>query len=167
MQLGFCARLAQTFFLLIMTFRSLALFFLMCLASLASAQHISVESFEPAPTDLAANLKGTMRSDQNGNTCALIRIQTTQKGFSFEVGSLGVWDVDDNKVGEVWVWVPAGVKRISIRHQQLGTLENYKFPVNIEKAKTYVMKLKLFACKINIIISRNQKNDWFSSLLFT
>lgn len=30
-----------------------------------------------------------------------------------------------------------------------------------------MVKLKLFACKINIIISRNQKNNWFSSLLFT
>lgn len=124
-----------------MTFRSLALFFLMCLASLASAQHITVESFDPAPYDLTANLEGTTVYDQNGNECALIRIQTTQKGFSFDVGLLRVRKVDDEKVGEIWVYVPAGVKYITIRHDQLGTLEKYKFGVNIEKKKTYVMKL--------------------------
>ena len=54
-----------------MTFRSLALFFLMCLALLASAQNMSVSSFELSPTDLTANLEGGIVYDQNGNKCAL------------------------------------------------------------------------------------------------
>ena len=34
--------------------------------------------------------------DQNGNICALIRVQSTMKGFHFDVGSLGVQKVEDN-----------------------------------------------------------------------
>ncbi len=124
-----------------MKIRFLAFTFWLCLISLAQAQNISVASFELAPNDLTANLKGTTVYDQNGQKCALIRIQTTQKGFSFDVGALGVQKVDDNKVGEVWVYVPEGVKRISIRHQQLGSLLDYGFPVTLMGSKTYVMQL--------------------------
>ncbi|MGN0037336.1 MAG: SUMF1/EgtB/PvdO family nonheme iron enzyme [Bacteroidaceae bacterium] len=107
----------------------------------ALAQNISVTSFRFDEYDLTANLAGTSVEDQNGNKCALIRIQTTEKGFSFDVGVLGVQKVDDNKVGEVWVYVPAGVRKMTIRHQQLGTLSEYVFPVNIVGSKTYVMEL--------------------------
>ena len=79
--------------------------------------------------------------DQNGDKCALIRVQTTQKGFLFDVGSAGITKIDDNHVGEVWLWVPYGIKHISIRHQQLGTLPNYDFPIAIQRARTYIMKI--------------------------
>ena len=115
--------------------------FFLCLTSLLSAQNISVTSFELDPNDLTANLEGTTVYDQNGQKCALIRIQTTQKGFSFDVGSLGVQKVDDNKVGEIWLYVPGGVKRLTMRHPQLGSLLNYPFPVTVVGSKTYVMQL--------------------------
>ena len=79
--------------------------------------------------------------DQNGDRCALIRVQTTQKGFVFEGGSLGIQRVDDNHVGEIWVWVSPRLRHISIRHSQLGSLSNYEFPINIEEAKTYTMEI--------------------------
>ena len=117
------------------------LFFFLCLAALLPAQNISVASFELDPNDLTANLEGTTVYDQNGQKCALIRIQTTQKGFSFDVGSLGVQKVDDNKVGEIWLYVPGGVKRLTMRHPQLGSLLNYPFPITVVGSKTYVMQL--------------------------
>ena len=117
------------------------LFFILCLAALLPAQNISVASFELDPNDLTANLEGTTVYDQNGQKCALIRIQTTQKGFSFDVGSLGVQKVDDNKVGEIWLYVPGGVKRLTMRHPQLGSLLNYPFHITVVGSKTYVMQL--------------------------
>ena len=117
------------------------LFFFLCLAALLPAQNISVASFELDPNDLTANLEGTTVYDQNGQKCALIRIQTTQKGVSFDVGSLGVQKVDDNKVGEIWLYVPGGVKRLTMRHPQLGSLLNYPFPITVVGSKTYVMQL--------------------------
>ena len=124
-----------------MKIRFLAFTFWLCLISLAQAQNISVASFELDPNDLTANLEGTTVYDQNGQKCALIRIQTTQKGFSFDVGALGVQKVDDNKVGEIWLYVPEGVKRLTMRHAQLGSLLNYPFPIAIVGSKTYVMQL--------------------------
>lgn len=111
------------------------------LSLVAYAQGIAVSSFALNESDLTANQQGTMEFDQNGNKCALIRIQTTQKGFSFDVGSLGITKVDDNKTGEIWLYVPAGVRKIDIRHQQLGSLLGYVFPVSITAARTYVMQL--------------------------
>ncbi len=124
-----------------MKIRFLAFTFWLCLISLAQAQNISVASFELDPNDLTANLEGTTVYDQNGQKCALIRIQTTQKGFSFDVGALGVQKVDDTKVGEIWLYVPEGVKRLTMRHPQLGSLLNYPFPIAIVGSKTYVMQL--------------------------
>lgn len=105
------------------------------------AQKISVSRFVPAESDLTAQRENTLVKDQNGDECALIRVQTTQKGFTFDTGTLGVIKTDDNHVAEIWVYVPFGVRHISIRHPQLGSLVNYEFPINIEKARTYIMEI--------------------------
>ena len=105
-----------------------------------SAQDISVTDFYLAEHDLTANGRNAVM-DQNGDKCALIRVQTTQKGFQFDVGSAGITKIEDNHVGEIWLWVPYGIKHISIRHQQLGSLPNYDFPITIKKARTYIMKI--------------------------
>lgn len=105
-----------------------------------SAQDISVTEFYLAEHDLTANGRNAVM-DQNGDKCALIRVQTTQKGFQFDVGSAGITKIEDNHVGEIWLWVPYGIKHISIRHQQLGSLPNYDFPITIQKARTYIMKI--------------------------
>ena len=104
------------------------------------AQDISITDFYLAENDLTANGRNAVL-DQNGDKCALIRVQTTQKGFQFDVGSAGITKIEDNHVGEVWLWVPYGIKHISIRHQQLGSLPNYNFPITIQKARTYIMKI--------------------------
>ena len=118
---------------------------LLALTLSLAAQNISVASFNLDEKDLTANLAGTSVEDQNGQKCALLRIQTTEKGFTFDVGVLGIQKVDDSKVGEIWVYVPAGVRRITLRHQQLGTLKDYTFPINIASAKTYNMQLTITA----------------------
>ncbi len=114
----------------------------LCLFSvLGNAQTISVTNFYLMESDLTANSRNSEVLDQNGDKCALIKIQTTQKGFSFDVGSAGIQKVDDNHTGEIWVYVPYGVKHISIKHQLLGSMPNYDFPINIQKARTYVMEI--------------------------
>ena len=108
-----------------------------CLA--AVAQSIKVKSFVYDEKDLTPQIEKVI--DQNGETCALIRIQTIDKGFVFDVGLLGVTKTDDNHVGEVWVYVPRGVKFMTIRHPKYGTLSRYPFPMSIMQARTYVMEL--------------------------
>lgn len=109
-------------------------------ATATYAQDISVTEFYLDERDLTANGRHAVE-DQNGEKCALIRVQTTQKGFSFDVGSVGITKVEDDHIGEIWLWVPYGIRHISIRHQQLGSLPNYDFPIAIQKARTYIMKI--------------------------
>ncbi|MBR5498768.1 MAG: PEGA domain-containing protein [Bacteroidales bacterium] len=104
------------------------------------AQNIAVESFVLAQTDLTANTPGTMVRDQNGEICALIKVETTQKGFTFDVGVMGVTSVVEHPA-EIWVYVPFGVRKITLQHPQLGMLRDYQIPIPVEKGRTYVMKL--------------------------
>ncbi len=121
--------------------RKLFLILSLFLGLMAKAQNnISVASFRLLPNDMTANTQGTMRIDQNGHTSALIKVVTTQTGFTFDVGMMGIVDTKQEP-GEIWVYVPFGVKHITIRHPQLGVLRDYYFPITIEEARTYEMVL--------------------------
>ena len=102
-----------------------------------SAQKIVVQSFRLDEADLTANTAGTTVLDQNGQKCALIKIETTQSGFSFDTGMLGVIKTEQHP-GEVWVYVPEGVKRMTITHPQLGVLRDHDLGLTVKRAKTYI-----------------------------
>ena len=102
----------------------------------ALAQNISVKSFQPLPMDMTATSLEGKRLDQNGKAAALLKVVTAETGFTFEGGKLGVVDTQQ-QIGEIWVWVPYGMRKITIRHQKYGALENYKMPFDIESERTY------------------------------
>lgn len=104
------------------------------------AQEMSVRSFVLAEDDRTASTLGTMKRDHNGEVTALIRLETTQKGFVFDVGVLGVTEVVEQP-DEIWIYVPSGVRRMTIAHSQLGVVRDYYFPCLIEKGRTYVMQI--------------------------
>lgn len=106
----------------------------------AFAQTISVSSFKLLETDLTANTAGTMETDQNGETAALIKVVATQTGFTFDGGSLGIVKTIQ-KPSEIWVYVPRGLKKITISHPQLGMLRDHYLNIPIEAARTYEMVL--------------------------
>ena len=115
-------------------------FCLVCLC--ASAQNITVKSFKALPMDLTASSLEGKRIDQNGEVAALIKVVTTQTGFTFEGGTLGIVDTKQTS-GEVWVWVPRAVRKITIKHQEFGVLRDYAYPVEIEAERTYEMVLQI------------------------
>ncbi len=106
---------------------------------LSLAQGPSVASFRVLDNDLDARINHPKR-DQNGDPSAIIKVVTTQTGFTFDVGSLGVV-ATVQKPGEIWVYVPSGVQRITINHPQLGVLRNYALPIPIKAATVYEMVL--------------------------
>lgn len=109
------------------------------LSPMMMAQSLSVTDFKARENDLTANIHGTMERDQNNEVAALIRVQTTQQGFVFSAGMMGIVKTKQG-VGEIWVYVPHGIQKLEIRHQQLGSCE-YEIPIPIEKARTYEMTL--------------------------
>ena len=106
----------------------------------AFAQSIAVKSFRALPMDMTASSLEGKRIDQNGQVAALIKVVTTQTGFTFEGGTLGIVDTKQRN-GEIWVWVPRASRKITILHQQLGVLRDYRYPIEIETERTYEMVL--------------------------
>lgn len=105
------------------------------------AKDFYVSSFKALPMDLDAR---TIRPevDQNGKKAALIKLVTTQDGFDFDVGIMGVVDVLE-EVGEIWIYVPEKVQRITIRHPQYGVIRDWFFPVPIQGGEVYEMRLNI------------------------
>ena len=97
-----------------------------CPAALAQQSKIAVASFNRMETDITARVTAP-KKDQNGEVCALIRIVTNVKDLMFEPDALGI-TARENKIGEIWLYVPRGARRISILHDQLGILRNYFYP---------------------------------------
>lgn len=82
------------------------------LAQVLLAQGIRVSDFHFDEFDSAANTSGTAFIDpNNGNKCALIKVHTTQRGFTFDVGALGVAKTEPQGGShpmQIWVYVPQG-----------------------------------------------------------
>lgn len=109
-------------------------------ATSAQDNKITVVDFYLNETDITANMHGSIVYDQNGEKCALIKIRTNQEGFSFDVGALGI-EKTIQKKGEIWVYVPHGVRKITLFHDKLATLE-YNFNLTTQQAKTYILELQ-------------------------
>ena len=135
------------------------LLLLVCSVSAHSQSNISVASFRLLENDLTANTHGTMEKDQNGEIAALIKIVTTEKGFKFEGGMVGIVNTKQ-MTGEVWVYVPHGIKKVSILHDNLGVLRDYYFSIPIEKARTYEMVLT--TGKVVTFVERKAEKQYVS-----
>ena len=117
---------------------------LLCCLSIVvpvSAQKMSVKSFSLMESSISANIQGPDRKiDQNGEVAALIKVRTTETGFRFDGGLMGIVDTRQD-VGEIYVWVPWGAKKIQIKHQKFGVLD-YWYSVPVESGRTYLLELK-------------------------
>ncbi|MBQ8423910.1 MAG: SUMF1/EgtB/PvdO family nonheme iron enzyme [Coprobacter sp.] len=132
---------------------------LLLVALPGAAQELAVESFRLLENEISANIAGpNRRIDQNGEVAALIKVQTTETGFVFEGGLLGIVDTKQD-VGEIYVWVPRSAKRITIKHPQLGVLRNYAYPVPIESGRTYEMKL--ISGRVQQIVQHTATEQYF------
>ena len=125
-----------------MKIKFLLLLFCIVTVSAINAQNLAVKGFRLLENDLTANTHGTSKTDQNGETAALIKIVTPESGFNFDGGSLGIVE-SQQKVGEIWVYVPARAQKITISHKQFGVLRDYYYKLAIEAGRTYELLLDL------------------------
>lgn len=109
---------------------------------LAYSQSISIESCTLVVEDNTTNDTETQVLDQNGERCALLKIQTSETGFSFDVGSLGIIKTVEQP-NEIWLYVPYGIKKISVYHPIFENLKDYQFPSPIRSGNTYLISLKI------------------------
>ena len=92
------------------TFRLYLLLLVMLAADVATAQRLTLRSFELSENDLTAMTNE--RRDVNGQRCALIKVQLPIQGCVFEGAKIG--DVEF-KLNEYWLYVPEYTKRILIK----------------------------------------------------
>ena len=108
----------------------------------AGAQNMKVLDFKLLENDLTANTRGTQKLDMNGETAALIKIQTPERGFSFDGGMQGIVASEEH-AGEIWLYLPRRAQKLIIQHPDYGVLRNYYYPINIEGGKTYEMLIDI------------------------
>ena len=121
----------------VMMKKSLFLICFVLLGFLAFSQNMSVESFRCLDNDLSARVAKV--KDINGELCALIRLNTPERGFEFSGCNV---EKTEQKTGEIWVFVSPGVKFITIKHRDFGAIINYPFPESIKSGYAYEMKLR-------------------------
>ncbi len=111
------------------TYSGIIVALLMFLADImpAGAQDFTVSSFRVLPNDVSAFINPVR--DLNGDDCGLIKV-IAPEDFVFST-PLGIVKRED-KVGEIWLYVPRGTKKITIKHARWGVLRDYVFPSRID-----------------------------------
>jgi len=117
----------------------LVFFFIIASFSTVIGQQLSVKSFRALPNDMDAR-QNYKTLDQNGELCAIIKVVTSEKGFRFDIGSLGITKTEQ-QTGEIWLYVPHGARRVSVFHESLGVLRDYQFPEKIDEGVCYELVL--------------------------
>lgn len=103
-----------------------------------SAQEFKVESFRELSNDISAFINPV--KDLNDEGCALIKVIATSPDFAFST-PLGIAKRID-KTGELWLYLPRGSKKITLKHPEWGVLRDYAFPSRLESHKTYELNIK-------------------------
>ena len=112
------------------------LFILTCIAictGLCAQNTLQVTSFNELGLDLSHRTQPC--EDINGNPCALVKVVNASGGCVFE----GDIAKKESKSGEIWLYIPTGTKRITIKRKS-KTLR-FDFPEKIEYA-TYELTLQ-------------------------
>lgn len=103
-----------------------------CVVSI-SAQEFKVESFKELPNDISAFINPV--KDLNDEGCAIVKVIASSADFAFST-PLGIAKRID-KTGEIWLYLPRGSKKITLKHPQWGVMRDYAFPSRLESHKTY------------------------------
>lgn len=99
----------------------------------------TIASFKLLENDPTANTRGTSKTDLNGETAALIKIPTQEKGFIFEGSVLASEEHD----GKVWLYVARRTRKLTVLHPVYGVVRNYQFPIPIMGGYTYEMRFNI------------------------
>ncbi len=141
---------------------SLIITFLSILSLPSHAQQngeMEVTDFTVLSTDLDARVNYPVK-DWNDETCALIKVQTTLTGLSFDTGTIQPTKVEQKK-GEVWVYVSPKIFKFHISHKDYTPLR-YELPQSMEAATVYSLKLKVTGGKGNglYVAQAEQTSDY-------
>ncbi len=113
------------------------LLWLFSLTQVSIAQQFDITRFTQLPHDLSASVSSV--TDLNGNSCALVKI-VCPSSFAFS-SPLGIVKREEH-VGEIWLYLPKGSRRITLKHPRWGVWRDYPFPSPLKEKCTYEMVIK-------------------------
>ena len=126
---------------------SILIYILLPFFTLVAQDGINVKSFKELSNDLDARVNYP-KIDQNGKTCALVKVVTTEGDFTFDNGQLGVVAaIHKPELSEWWVYLPEKTMKLKIMHPVYGQLNTdsgdgfYYFPNSLMGATTYRLEL--------------------------
>lgn len=124
-------------------FAFIALFLFPVFVIAQEEEDIKVESFKLYDKTNYANTHGYIVEDLNGEKCALIIVDTRNPELlTFDSGGAGVMHTECKAdQGQVWVYVPGGVKRLSIFGKGMTPLRDHDLGESVQGARTYLMKV--------------------------
>ena len=129
----------------------------------ASKNEIAIVGFKRLENDITARVKAPKR-DQNGDLCAIIKVVTKDKNLFFEPDALGITAREDQP-GEIWLYVPHGAKRITIKHERFGVIRNYFYEEPIDKTTVYELLLYVPEVKAERVVIREEVRATEQSLM--
>lgn len=119
--------------------KGLVIALLLLIPMFTTAQtEISVRSFSKSENDMRARVSGV--KDVNNKLCALLIIETSEKGFEYYNDAVVSTEQKD---GEIWVFLAPHARFITIKHEIFGTLRDYQYPETIEGGDVYIMELDI------------------------
>ncbi|MBR0077529.1 MAG: PEGA domain-containing protein [Bacteroidales bacterium] len=141
-------------------FRLLFLVSLICLWGNLQGQEITVlpGDFYRDDKDLTARIEPV--KNENDQTCALLKVVTTEVGFHFFPDGVGLCRDVEGHPAEIWVWLAPGTRRITITHSQLGQLRDYEFPEVLQSATVYVMRLT--TGRVQTVVEESVRENWLA-----
>lgn len=101
------------------------------------AQEFKVRSFRLLQNDITAWVNPVR--DLNDEACALLKV-VGDEDFVFST-PLGIVE-RKNEIGEIWLYLPRGTMKLTIKHPRWGVLRDYQFPVVLESRLTYELVLE-------------------------
>ncbi len=101
---------------------------------------MEVVKFTRMKNDLTARITHPVRDTDEGRLCALIRVVTNLKDIEFRADALGIVKQEQRK-GEVWLYVPYGAKSIAFRHEGYFPVL-YQYTDHIDEGTVYELRLK-------------------------
>ena len=96
------------------------------------SQNFNVVDFEESLSDVIS----THVKDKNGNDCAVIKFSTGDKGFSVD-NAVDSYEMES----ELYVFVPEGTEKLTIRHRVHRTL-HYSIPMHIASGSHYTARFE-------------------------
>ena len=112
------------------------LIFILAGTSYTAAQRFSVSSFRQLPSDVSAFINPVR--DLNDEDCGLVKV-IASPDFAFS-SPLGIVKRED-KIGEIWLYLPPRSKKITIKHPEWGVMRDYIFPERIVSHMTYEIRI--------------------------